>query len=188
MICLNTAVMPIAVGILFALVFGFNGLWIGYALSPLLSLIILLVYIFFRYGRDKIPFIFEKSDTRSFTFDLTLKEDDIIVLRDKVENILFEENIMTKTRREVMLICEDFLLLVAERNKDREISAECSLLIHENVEWILRYDGELMDFSDSDLRITSFRSMFVSSLMEHESDKDYLITTGYNRNVFRFKA
>lgn len=187
-ICLNTAVMPIVAGISFALLFDFNGLWIGYALSPLLSLIVLFACILFRYGRDKIPFLFEKSDTRSFTFDLTLKEGSIIALRDKVEDILTEEKISPKTKREIMLICEDFLLLVAERNKDREISAECSLLIHENVEWILRYDGELVDFSDSDLRITSFRSMFVSSLMEHESDKDYLITTGYNRNVFRFKA
>ena len=167
---------------------GFNGLWIGYALSPLLSLIILLVYIFFRYGRDKIPFIFEKSDTRSFTFDLTLKEDSIINLRDNVENILIEEKIITKTKRDIMLICEDFLLLVAERNKDKEISAECSLLIDENVALILRYDGELVDFSDSDLSITSLRSMFVSSFMEQVSDKDYLITTSYNRNVFRFKA
>ena len=82
--------------ILCALVFGFNGIWIGYALSPLLSLIVLFVYIFFRYGRDKIPFIFEKSDTRSFTFDLTLKEDSIISLRDKVESILIEKKINSK--------------------------------------------------------------------------------------------
>ena len=146
------------------------------------------MYILFRYGRDKIPFIFEKSDTRSFTFDLTLKEDSIINLRDNVENILIEEKIITKTKRDIMLICEDFLLLVAERNKDKEISAECSLLIDENVALILRYDGELVDFSDSDLSITSLRSMFVSSFMEQVSDKDYLITTSYNRNVFRFKA
>ena len=188
LICLNTAVMPIAAGILFALAFGINGLWIGYALSPLLSLIVLFVYIFFRYGKDKIPFIFEKTDARSFTFDLTLKEDSIISLRDKVESILIEKKINSKTKQDVMLICEDFFLLVAERNKNKEMSAECSLIIDENVELILCYDGELVDFSDSDLSITSFRDMFVSSLMEHVSNKDYLIKTSYNRNVFRFNA
>ena len=52
---------------------------------------------------------------------------------------------------------------------------------------IIRDDGDVRDITDSDARITSFRAYVLSQLMARTPDKQNLVTTGYNRNVFRFK-
>lgn len=76
---------------------------------------------------------------------------------------------------------------IYENNKQRKVSMECSVMIDSEIQMIIRDDGCVRDITDSDARITSFRTYVLSQLMTRTPDNQNLVTTGYNRNVFRFK-
>ena len=45
---------------------------------------------------------------------------------------------------------------------------------------------EIFDITDADASITSLRSFLVASMMQCHDGRMNLVTTGFNRNVFRF--
>lgn len=51
----------------------------------------------------------------------------------------------------------------------------------------MRSAGELFDLTDPDLRIEGLSGFVLSGMMEAHKEKAYLITTGYNRNMIRFR-
>ena len=51
---------------------------------------------------------------------------------------------------------------------------------------ILRDSGVIFDITDEDARPGSFRQYIVANLITAIEIKTYLVTTGYNRNVFVF--
>lgn len=187
MVCLYIALVPIFVGIVLAAFFGMTGLWVGIALAPLLSILIIMAYICLRYGKSKMPFILSEYDVKSFTYDITLTEENVMQLCDAIRNKLINENIEKRIQLKPVVLCEDYLLLVAEKNGNKALDIECSLLIGDYIELIFRDTGKLLDITDADLKITSLRSMVVSCLANRINNKDYLLTTSYNRSVFRFE-
>ena len=71
------------------------------------------------------------------------------------------------------------------------ILAGVSLLLRSPVdrygdELFARDDGEIFDITDSDQEISSLRTFLVASIMESQSGRLNLVTTGFNRNVFQF--
>ena len=49
-----------------------------------------------------------------------------------------------------------------------------------------RDSGELFDITDPDLDVKSLSGYVLSGFMDTQKEKTYLVTTGYNRNIFRF--
>ena len=79
-------------------------------------------------------------------------------------------------------------MVVKERNSGRMVHGEATLDLNDaQITLILRDDGEVFDITDADAQITSLRTFLVASIMEAQPSRLNLTTTGYNRNVFKFK-
>ena len=77
-----------------------------------------------------------------------------------------------------------------EKNKQEKkpVLIEFSLFFEEDSVLIIERDsGKLFDITDPDLRIDGLSSLIISGLMESQKEKAYLVTTGYNRNIIRFR-
>lgn len=107
-------------------------------------------------------------------------------LRDSVAAYLAKNNVSSASVNRIMFLIEETCMEIYENNKQRKVSLEFSIMIGSEIQMIIRDDGGLRDITDSDVRITSFRTYVLSQLMARTSDKQNLVTTGYNRNVFRF--
>ena len=77
-------------------------------------------------------------------------------------------------------------MAVRDRNRRRKVMAEVTLDLNDGVLLTLRDDGEIFDITDADAQISSLRAFLVASMMQHHDGRINLVTTGFNRNVFRF--
>ena len=65
---------------------------------------------------------------------------------------------------------------------------ELSLFYEEDSVLVIERDsGKLFDITDPDLEIAGLSSLTLNGLMRSHTEKAYLVTTGYNRNMIRFR-
>lgn len=179
--------VPSAFMCIFGMLFGINGVWIGLGVAPFASILVVLLFIYLRYGREKFPLLLDKETKNIQIFDTELSAENVMKLRDSVEDYLVKNNVNSASVNRIMLLIEETCMEIYENNKQRKVSLECSVMIGSEIQMIIRDDGDVRDITDSDTRITSFRAYVLSQLMARTPDKQNLVTTGYNRNVFRFK-
>ena len=77
-------------------------------------------------------------------------------------------------------------MAVKDRACGRRLLGEVTVDLNSGVLVTLRDDGEIFDITDADLQITSLRGYLVASMMCAHDGRTNLITTGFNRNIFRF--
>ena len=167
-----------------SILFGVHGLWIGILLAPFLT--ILIWYAAVRLGLKETGFpLLLKKDSHAADFDLHLSQEEILKTRDKAEEFLRSQGVPAAQRAQAMLLIEDLSLLTAERNRDPEkLCAEWTLLVDEKVlRMIYRDCDEVEDLTDSDEKVSSLRSFVVSSYMEKQKSRKYLMSVGMNRTV-----
>ena len=85
---------------------------------------------------------------------------------------------------------EEIGLTVLEKNKKskKQILIELSLFYEEDSVLVIERDsGKLFDVTDPDLEIAGLSSLTLNGLMKSHTEKAYLVTTGYNRNMIRFR-
>ena len=184
---LNTLAFPVTLGWILTSSLGINGLWTGYIASSVFTLLATCLYIACRYGKTAVPYMYSGEHGATYNFELVLRESEIVGLRDEVGEILDELKISRKTSYYMMLICEEVLSLIREKNAGTELYAECALTIGDTMNLVIRDGGEIFDITDADLKVTSLRSMVVSSIMEHWHNKDNMVTVSYNCNVFKLQ-
>ena len=85
-----------------------------------------------------------------------------------------------------MLTIEEVCMLISEKNPDKKILSECTIIIGDDIQLIIRDNGIIFDITDTDCKISSIRSYVVANMMIHQQKKMHLVTTSYNRNIFRF--
>ena len=77
-------------------------------------------------------------------------------------------------------------MTVRERNPNRKrILGEVTLDLNDGVVMTLRDDGVIFDITDADAKVSSLRTYLVASVMQRQRGRVNLVTTGFNRNVFR---
>lgn len=179
--------VPSAFMCIFGMLLGINGVWIGLGVAPFASIIVVLLFIYLRYGRKKFPLLLEQETKNIQIFDIELSVENVMKLRDSVAAYLTENNVNSASVNRIMFLIEETCMSIYENNKQRKVSMECSVMIDSEIQMIIRDDGCVRDITDSDARITSFRTYVLSQLMTRTPDNQNLVTTGYNRNVFRFK-
>lgn len=187
MIVLNSFVLPLSLSLILGTIFREPGLWSGLAGAPMVVLLILLGYVVLRFGRSQFPFLLPKGAGENIhVFDLPLDERSITATSEKVMAVLNERGLYRGAAVRAPLIVEEALMVVKDHNKDRRIMAEVTLDLSRGVSLTLRDDGEIFDITDSDASVSSLRSYLVANVMATQSNKVNLITTGINRNCFRF--
>ncbi|MGN0279704.1 MAG: MATE family efflux transporter [Lachnospiraceae bacterium] len=169
------------------MLFGVNGVWAGFGIAPLFSMGICIFLVSLRYGRRNFPLLLPEEEDEIRDFDLVLTEQTILELRDEIEKILLERQISKRLVSRIMLLTEELEMLVLEKNPGKKVMAECTLILGEDIQLIFRDNGVLFDITDEDSAVFSLRSYLVANMMAYQKRKNHLVTTSYNRNVFRFE-
>ena len=187
--CLHNGVLYILLPILGGLAFGVNGLWAGFAASPVLTLIVAYTYVYLRFGKDNFPYLLKHMDSEIVVLDETLTPENAAHLSDRVRDSLLAHGYRRTTANNAALFTEEIGLTLLERNKKakKPLLIELSLLFEKGSVLVIERDsGVLFDLTASDVRVGELSSFILSGLMEAHREKAYLVTTGYNRNMIRF--
>jgi len=160
---------------------GPSGVWAGLAAGPAVGVTLMAAAILWRRGRAGFPFLLPRGrDARLRTFGLRLTEREIVETSQRVARLV-PEAVANRTA----LLVEEVFMAVRERNADRALSGEVTLDLNEGVVLVMRDDGVIFDITDSDQKVSSLRTFLVASVMERHRDRINLVTSGFNRNVFR---
>lgn len=180
---LSYLILPIGAAALGAY-FASDWLYLGFALGPLLGLLVAGGVLRVTTRGRTFPLLLDRQALRA-TYARTLKltEESVVEVSRTIGSLLKGKDSVRSS-----LLVEEVLLAVRDRNLPRSVLAEVTLRGGEAPELILRDDGVIFDITDADAKITSLRGFVVASLMEKHLNRLNLITTGYNRNVFRPEA
>ena len=185
---LFSAVLAVILGMLL----GINGMFIGLAVAPALAYTVLIIYLTRRYGREDCPLLLSElpDHVQSYLFDLYTEPEEIIGLQKKVEALLVENGIDYRTVGKVKLLIEELYMLIREKNGDKGILSECSVMLRpDGVQLITKDDGVLFDISEDDVTVTSLVSLAVSAYMEKlGQNRRHLTTMSFNRSSFLVKT
>ncbi len=177
------SVLPLSV--LLGLIFGVKGVWAGILLAPFLTLLIWRVTVRLRFPGKEFPLMLE-PDPSMADFDLCLCREEIMQVRREMEGFLQKNGAPDAAVVGSKMLVEDLSQLIMEKNHTPEkVFAEWTVRVGESsVILIFRDNGEVMDLSDPDEKVASFRSYIVSTVMGSLDVRKYLLTTGMNRTVF----
>ena len=176
---LGYLVLPVALIATLSLA-GPNGLWLGLGLGPACGLVCVAAVICPIAGRSMFPLLLPRDEEEKLhVFNLELTDDEITEVSRRIGSI-------PGVPMKAALLTEEVFEVVKDRNASRRILGEVTVDLRNRVTLTLRDDGEIFDITDADARISSLRSFLVASMMENHAGKLNLVTTGFNRNVFRF--
>ena len=188
--CFQNGLLYILLPILGSFAFGFNGIWAGFAVAPMLTLTAAMIFIYLRFGKENFPFLLNNLQSEIIVMDDTLSTEMVAALSENVGRSLEEHQYSKADANRAALFVEEIILTLIEKNKDakKPVLVEISLFFEQDSVLIIERDsGELFDMTDPDLHVQGLSGFVLSGLMEANKEKAYLVTTGYNRNMIRFK-
>ena len=160
--------------------FGVEGVWVGMGVGPFAGLLMASAIIVPTAGFRMFPLLLPRDrDEKTHVFNLRLTDEEIVETSRQVGEV-------PGVPMRAALMTEEVFMVVKERNKGRMVLGEVTLDMNDGVKLVLRDDGEIFDITDADQQISSLRTFLVASIMERQSGRLNLVTTGFNRNVFEF--
>jgi len=172
-------IMPIACIACFSL-FGVSGVWVGLGVGPFAGLAATSLVIILTAGMKAYPlFLPRDKEENIHVFNLRLTPEEIVNTSQLVSSV-------PGVPMRAALMVEEVFMAVMDRNSGKKLLGEATLDMNDGIKLTLRDDGEIFDITDADQRISSLRMFLVTSIMERQNSRINLVTTGFNRNVFRF--
>lgn len=187
--CFQNGLLYILLPVAGSLLFGINGMWAGFVIAPILTLVCALLFVYLRYGKDNFPFLLNDMNAEIIVMDIILTPKTATVLSWQVADSLLSHQYPKDTANRAALFTEEIGLTILESNKQakKPLLIELSLFYEaDHVLIIERDSGKLFDLTDPDNQIKGLSGFTLSGLMEAHREKAYLVTTGYNRNMIRF--
>ena len=187
--CFQNGLLYILLPIAGSLLFGINGLWAGFAVAPVLTLLCAFLFVYKRFGKDNFPFLLKDMKSEIVILDDVLTPATASALSERVAESLLSHQYPKDVANLAALFTEEIGLTVLDVNKQskKPVLVELSLLFEDDHVLIIERDsGKLFDLTDPDAEIKGLSGFVLSSLMEAHDEKAYLVTTGYNRNMIRF--
>ena len=187
--CLQNGLLYILLPMTGSALFGFNGMWAGFVVAPIMTLTAAMLFVYLRFGKDNFPFLLNDMESEIVVIDDTLKKENVSGLSKKVGSNLLSHGYPRETANRAALFTEEIALTIIEKNNNakKPILLEMSLFFEKASVLIIERDsGELFDLTDPDLELKGLSGFVLSGLMETQKEKAYLVTTGYNRNMIRF--
>ena len=179
-------VLPFVMLTLFPVFFGGDGFWFWAASCRWLGVLLFGLFMVWRYGRSRFPLLLDRErEAAIFTFDLRLREIEIAFAAESVARRMEEFGVGRERAVRARLLVEESLMVIKERNGDKEVFAEVTLDLNDGIVITMRDDGVIFDITDADARVNGLRTYLVATMMQHQSEKSNILTTGFNRNVFR---
>lgn len=186
---LQNGLLYIVFPILGSLVFGINGMWAGFIVASLMTLVFALLYVYLRFGKENFPYLLKDIDSKIEVMDDVLTSENAAKISENVGKLLSENNYSQDIANYASLFVEEIGLTILEKNNQskKSILFEISIFFDNDAVLIIERDsGELFDITDPNIEVKGLSGYILSGLMESHKEKAYLVTTGYNRNMIRF--
>lgn len=177
------AVVPIVMMCSLGHILEINGVWIGLGLSPFVSIDLVSAFLIFVYGRERFPLLFGKEIKKSYVFDIVLNPDNIPDMLEELSDKLTEHHIDEAVIQSICNVVRESANKLYKMNPKKEVLLECSLLLSDTIEIILRDSGTVFDPTAVDE--AEFSSDFSGNTKM--IDKKYMVTVGCNREIFVFE-
>ncbi len=187
--CFQNGLLYILLPIACSFLFGINGMWAGFVVAPILTLICAMLFVYLKFGKDNFPFLLKDMGSEIIVMDYTLTPESASALSEKAAGSLLSHGYTKDTANRAALFVEEIGLTVLDVNKQskKPVLVELSLFFEDDHVLIIERDsGKLFDLTDPDAEIKGLSGFILSGLMEAHDEKEYLVTTGYNRNMIRF--
>ena len=166
---------------------GAYGLWAALAAAPVAALVLFGAFLLLRHGAARFPLLLPRDrDAKISMVDLALNDEEIVRASEQVGEVLKAAGVKPTVAMRASLMTEEVFMAVKDRNGARRVLGEVTLDLNDGVQLTLRDDGEIFDITDADQKISSLRTYLVASVMETQAGRMNIVTTGFNRNVFRF--
>lgn len=150
------------------------------------GILIFALILLWRFGFRKFPLLLDRERERKIhNFNFALNPLEITNVAKNAAAIAKANGITAKVVMRMQLLIEETMMIVFEKNANRRVLAEISLDFNDGMLLTLRDDGMIFDITDADCKVDSLRGFIVASMMERHETRRNLITTGFNRNVFR---
>lgn len=177
-------VSPLLFPIPLALPFGFTGFIIGFALSPIMSIVLWYAYAKIKKIEKKLPFLLDDTDESVQTFDLILNNTEIVGTRNDVAAFMEKFSVPESISNKVQLMLEETLVLIRDRNSGKRVLAEVSVMVGpDHVRLITKDNGVIFDITDSNSEIKSLNCYVVACLQE-KTESSNITTISFNRNSY----
>lgn len=187
--CLQNGLLYIILPMIGALTFNINGMWAGFAIAPVITICLSLMYVYLRFGKEDFPFLLKNMESEIDVWDDILSVASSATLSRDVAESLMTRGFSKDEANHAALFVEEIGLTILEKNKQskKPVLIEYSLFYEEDSVLIVERDsGELFDLTDSYNQVEGLSSFILTGLMKAHDEKKYLVTTGYNRNMIRF--
>ena len=186
-VLLKNLLIPLAASIALSLATKARiGLWLGMAISPVISLVIVALVVRWRCVKENRRFPFMISTDRNhdiFIYDFILSHEAIMEMLRMADEVMKTYAISANVKALAEVFMEDIFMLAGEKNTGKSnMLAECTMLFEPaGMRVILRDSGVIFNATDEEALPDSFRQYVVASLMSMQEKKAYMTTTGYNR-------
>lgn len=179
-------VFPMTCGLLFGYLFSFVHIWIGFVIGGALSTI--AGAIIYKKCANKDTLIKEiQGDRQILNKSFIVKEENIKEVQNTIINFLDNFDVPDNELNKIDLLIEEYILTVVQNNPNKEVIGECSIVYSQDaVNMYLRDSGKLIDWSDEDIKITGLSSYVFTRLTSSVDNIRYVVTSNYNRILFRF--
>lgn len=187
--CFQNGLLYILLPMLGGSLFGINGLWAGFVIAPILTLVFAYLFVYLRFGKDNFPYLLKDMNTRIEVLEAVLSPESCAELSRQAEESLISHQYTHEEASRVALFVEEIGLTILEHNREakKPLLIEYSLFFEEDSLLLIERDsGALFDLTGPENPIKGIGSYVLGELMKTQEDKTYLVTTGYNRNMLRF--
>jgi len=188
MMFLNDLFCPLALSVPLTILLGFTGVSVGMGLNAFLVLGTFSLCVIIRFGRKEFPLYLPDYGEETVSFDIRVTNENIVRIRDLVKS---ELDLKGYGIENIELLLEELFTRISEKNPGKTVLAECTLLFGSDyVRIIVRDDGVIFNFMDENNLTESINAHTLNCLLENVKDKEYILTTSFNRNgvVFQKRA
>lgn len=191
MTVVSDLIAPLGIGVLLAITFnGIEGIWVGMALSPIVSLVYGFVVVATTRGRKSFPLILDpKNDEKVKKFMIDLTPENAIEMSSEIAKYMRSRKVCESTVFSVELLLEELSIYLFKVNpKAKKLKMDCSVMVREEVVMILRYDGAVFDITKVEFSDGSVNEKFLSACVKRQKEINNVTTQGYNRNEFKYNV
>ncbi len=182
---LHCVVAPLLLSASLGYLWGFTGIAIAMSASPYVALGIYALCTCKKHDLRDFPVYVEDFGEEGISYDLYVTKESIPEVRDWVCRNLEERGFLIDR---VGILIEELYTRVTEKNPGKKVLSECTLLFKGDVvRIIIRDDGTLFNFVDENNPVESLNAHVLNSLLEQTKEKNYVLTTSFNRNGFVFE-
>jgi hypothetical protein len=169
---------------------GHEYVWLGFGIAPFIAFGAGVTCQLLFYGKEHFPLLLEHFSKENYwyTHDIDLTPENLIHYLDNFGKLMDHRFVSNKSKLKAMLLIEELGMTIFESNKGKKVFLEVSIKMKKDDFFVvIKDDGKIMDLTDLEQSVTGLRMYFVNMFMTVQREKQYLLTSNYNRHVFHFE-